>query len=65
MEVPETRYARSGDVSIAFQVAGEGPFDVVVVPGFVSHLELAWTVPFHGEFRDNVLVRRGEPNAPT
>jgi len=51
VEVPETCYARSGDVSIAFQVAGEGPFDVIVVPGFVSHLELAWTVPFHGEFR--------------
>jgi class 3 adenylate cyclase len=42
---PETRYARSGDVSIAYQVVGEGPFDVVLVPGFVSHVELAWTVP--------------------
>ena len=36
---PETRYARSGDVSIAYQVIGEGPFDLVFVPGFVSHLE--------------------------
>jgi class 3 adenylate cyclase/pimeloyl-ACP methyl ester carboxylesterase len=41
----ETRYARSGDVSIAYQVTGEGPFDVVHVPGFVSHVELAWHVP--------------------
>jgi class 3 adenylate cyclase len=41
----ETRYARSGDVSIAYQVTGDGPFDVVHVPGFVSHVELAWEVP--------------------
>jgi len=31
---PETRYARSGDVSIAYQVVGEGPFDLVFVPPF-------------------------------
>ena len=42
---PETRYARSGDVSIAYQVAGDGPFDLVHVPPFVSHVELAWQVP--------------------
>jgi pimeloyl-ACP methyl ester carboxylesterase/class 3 adenylate cyclase len=41
----ETRYARSGDVSIAYQVTGDGPFDVVFVPGFLSHVELAWDVP--------------------
>ena len=41
----ETRYARSGDVSIAYQVTGDGPFDVVYVPPFVSHVELAWGVP--------------------
>lgn len=34
------RYARSGDVNIAYQVTGEGPFDVVLVPGFFSHLEI-------------------------
>ena len=44
-EQPKTRYARSGDVSIAYQVTGDGPFDVVHVPGFVSHVELAWEVP--------------------
>ncbi len=42
---PETGYARSGDVSIAYQVVGDGPFDLVYVPGFVSHVELRWTVP--------------------
>jgi hypothetical protein len=42
---PETRYARSGDVSIAHQVVGEGPIDLVLVPGAISHLELGWEVP--------------------
>jgi pimeloyl-ACP methyl ester carboxylesterase len=42
---PETFYARSGDVSIAYQVVGDGPFDLVYVPGFVSHVELRWNVP--------------------
>jgi len=42
----ETRYARSGDVSIAYQVVGDGPFDVVFVPA-ISHIELAWTNQDH------------------
>lgn len=42
---PETRYARSGDVSIAYQVVGDGPIDLVMVPGFVSHLEVGWEEP--------------------
>jgi hypothetical protein len=37
-----THYAKSGRVSIAYQVIGEGPTDLILVPGFVSHLELAW-----------------------
>jgi class 3 adenylate cyclase len=44
--MPETRYARSGDVSIAYQVVGEGPFDVVLVPSF-SHIELMWSMANH------------------
>ncbi len=43
--VSETRYARSGDVSIAYRVAGQGPFDIVFVPGSGSHVELAWELP--------------------
>jgi class 3 adenylate cyclase len=39
---PETRYAKSGDVNIAYQVVGNGPVDLVYVPGWVSHVELAW-----------------------
>lgn len=42
---PVTRYAKSGDVSIAYQVVGDGPIDVVLVPGFISHVELIWEVP--------------------
>ncbi len=42
MEIPETRYARSGDVSIAYQVFGAGPFDLVSVPGAFSHVDLSW-----------------------
>jgi class 3 adenylate cyclase len=44
------RYARSGDVSIAYQVVGEGPRDLVLVPGFVSHLEHDWEHPGYGRF---------------
>jgi pimeloyl-ACP methyl ester carboxylesterase/DNA-binding CsgD family transcriptional regulator len=40
-----TRYARSGSVSIAFQVVGDGATDLVLVPGFVSHVEVAWEQP--------------------
>jgi pimeloyl-ACP methyl ester carboxylesterase/DNA-binding CsgD family transcriptional regulator len=42
---PRTRYARSGDLSIAYQVVGDGPVDLVLGPGFVSHLEYAWEEP--------------------
>jgi class 3 adenylate cyclase/dienelactone hydrolase len=42
---PLTRYARSGDVSIAYQVLGDGPFDIVFVPPMVSNVELGWDVP--------------------
>ena len=45
MQQPETRYARSGEVNIAYQVVGERPFDVVYVPGSISNVELAWRVP--------------------
>jgi len=43
--LPETRYAKSGDVHIAYQVTGDGPFDLVFLPGFVTHMELQWNCP--------------------
>jgi class 3 adenylate cyclase len=39
---PETKYAQSGDVNVAYQVFGEGELDLVLVRGLISHLELAW-----------------------
>ena len=47
---PETRYARSGDVNIAYQVVGEGPRDLVVVPGWVSNIDLFWDEPHVARF---------------
>ena len=43
--LPKTKYARSGDVRIAYQVTGNGPFDVVWAPGTMSHLDLDWEIP--------------------
>ncbi|MBV8727761.1 MAG: adenylate/guanylate cyclase domain-containing protein, partial [Candidatus Eremiobacteraeota bacterium] len=40
-----TRYAKSGDFNIAYQVVGDGPFDLVWVPGWVSNIEYAWEEP--------------------
>ena len=37
--LPETRYAQSGDISIAYQVMGEAPIDLILVPGLFSHIE--------------------------
>lgn len=45
MLVPQTQYAKSGDVYIAYQVLGNGPIDLVLIPGFVSHLEFHWEEP--------------------
>lgn len=50
MEVPEVRYAKSGDVSIAYSVLGEGPVDLVFVPGFVSNVEYGWYEPGLADF---------------
>src|SRR3954451_24704935 len=41
----ETRYAKSNRVNIAYQVVGAGSQDLILVPGFVSHVELAWEEP--------------------
>lgn len=48
--VPETHYARSGDVNIAYQVIGGGPIDLVFVMGWVSHLEYFWVEPSFARF---------------
>jgi pimeloyl-ACP methyl ester carboxylesterase len=48
-----TRYARSGDVNIAYQTAGDGPADLVYVAGWISNVELNWDEPSHA----HVLTR--------
>ena len=52
MEIPlsDTRFARSGGVHIAYQVLGDGPLDLVLSPGWVSHVELALEDPLQGSF---------------
>ena len=50
---PDTRYAKSGDLNIAYQVVGDGPFDLVYVPGWISNIELMWDDPAHAR-----LLRR-------
>ena len=55
MAVPQTRYARSGDIRIAYQVVGNGPLDLVFVPGFISNLEVHWEDPGY----DRLLRRLG------
>ena len=47
---PEIRYAKSGSVKIAYQTIGEGEHDLVFAPGFVSNIELGWSMPGRGDF---------------
>lgn len=49
-ELPNTRYALSGDVNIAFQVMGDGPIDIILVPGVVSHVEFLHEFPEYTGF---------------
>jgi class 3 adenylate cyclase len=45
MRAPPTRYAKSDEVSIAYQVVGDGPIDLVLVQGFATHLDMQWEAP--------------------
>lgn len=53
MKAPETRYAKKGDISIAYQVVGDGPLDLVFVSGLVSNMALLWSEP-----EANAMLRR-------
>ena len=53
---PETRYARKGDISIAYQVVGDGPPNIVLSSGIVSHMALMWSEP-----QANAMLRRMWP----
>ena len=54
MSLPRIRYARSGSLNVAFQVTGRGPRDLVLIPGFVSHLDLDWAEPRHAHFLERL-----------
>src|SRR5512145_1582563 len=53
MDVSEIRYARSGDLNIAYQRFGSGP-DVVIIPGLVSNVELAWEHEVYRRAREHM-----------
>ena len=46
MEIPDVRYARSGDVAIAYEVVGDGPIDIVFGRGFAGELLSMWEYPY-------------------
>lgn len=48
--IPETRYAASGELRIAYQILGDAPLDLVHVPGWVSHVEYGWEEPSLARF---------------
>ena len=45
MQPPPTQYVEREGISIAYQMVGDGPADLLISPGFVSHLDLQWTDP--------------------
>jgi pimeloyl-ACP methyl ester carboxylesterase len=51
---PRTAYARNGDVRIAYQVVGDGPLDLILTPGFVSHVDLWWMLPESRRFMERL-----------
>jgi class 3 adenylate cyclase len=51
---PETRYAKSGDVHIAYQVVGNGPIDLVLIPGLWTHIEHQWEEPSFARFLERL-----------
>jgi len=51
---PQTKYAKSGDVHIAYQVFGDGPVDLVVVPGWASNVEGWWNLPLKAAFYERL-----------
>lgn len=50
VQPPRTQYAERDGISIAYQVVGDGPVDLLMSPGFVSHLDLQWTEPAMARF---------------
>jgi hypothetical protein len=59
VEAPQTRYAKSGDTYVAYQAVGDGPLDLVYVPGGPFHVELNWeNAPMARSFRRLAALTR-------
>ncbi len=56
MDIPQTRYARNGDLQIAYQVVGDGPLDVVLVPTYLSNIEMYWELPSFARFHERIAA---------
>jgi pimeloyl-ACP methyl ester carboxylesterase/class 3 adenylate cyclase len=54
---PEIRYAKSGDVHIAYQIFGQGPENIVIIPGFISHIEHVWDSPDQSRWLNYLAAR--------
>jgi class 3 adenylate cyclase/alpha-beta hydrolase superfamily lysophospholipase len=54
VKIPDTKYAESGGVSIAYQTFGDGPVDIVCVPGWFTNVELTWEDPYKARFYDSL-----------
>jgi class 3 adenylate cyclase/pimeloyl-ACP methyl ester carboxylesterase len=54
MKPPKTQYAKSGEVHIAYQVTGNGPVDLIMVPGWVSNIELSWESVEYSRFLERL-----------
>ncbi len=54
MKMPQTRYAKSGDLSVAYQVAGAGPIDLILAPAWISNVELGWENPRVARFYERL-----------
>lgn len=48
--IPESKYAKSGEVHIAYQTYGSGKINLVICPGWASHIEYAWEEPVYARF---------------
>ena len=51
---PKTQYAQAGDVHVAFQTLGDGPVDLLYVPGWVSNVEESWDEPLLARFLERL-----------
>ena len=54
MKMPATRYAKSGGLSIAYQVVGEGPLDLIFSAGWITNVELGWEDPAIARFYERL-----------